>query len=186
MAIDVSDLSHTLILSKPLQRTAKIGFKVLVVLCCAPTDASHWCNCQPPSANSVGALAAWGGGGPALVWEDAWDTPCPRFEGFVEDCVRRRLGKYRQPAHPMHLSMDEAAALFKKVRRVIVDTERKVRAPSTFRHVFIENTAYGHPAYNFDDLLLRDHTDVVCTVQPTRGVCLDRKSSSVNRVVRTA
>ena len=71
---------------------------------------------------------AAGTSGPAVLWEDAWDAPGPRFEGFVEDCVRRRLGKYRQPAHPMRLSVEEALALFKKVRRVIVDTERKARA----------------------------------------------------------
>jgi len=63
------------------------------------------------------------------LWEDAWDAPGPRFEGFVEDRVRRRLGKYRQPAHPLRLSLEEAAALFKKVRRVILDTERKARCP---------------------------------------------------------
>lgn len=47
--------------------------------------------------------------------------------------MRRRLGKYRQPAHPLRLSGEEALALFKKVRRVIVDTERKVRAIAATR-----------------------------------------------------
>lgn len=92
-------------------------------------QSSRWSSFDPVLTLGVGGLAAWGGaGGPATAWEDAWDAPGPQFEGFVEDCVRRRLGKYRQPAHPMRLSMEEAAALFKKVRRVIVDTERKARA----------------------------------------------------------
>ncbi|KAK9845360.1 hypothetical protein WJX81_004380 [Elliptochloris bilobata] len=78
-----------------------------------------------PSVDGDGGFSDGGNSGPAVPWEEAWDAPGPRFEDFVEDCVRRRLGKYRQPAHPMRLSAEEAMALYKKVRRVIVDTERK-------------------------------------------------------------
>ena len=88
----------------------------------------------------LAACGAAGTSGPAVLWEDTWDAPGPRFEGFVEDCVRRRIGKYRQPAHPLRLSGEEALALFKKVRRVIVDTERKARATPRFtgdsKHLF--------------------------------------------------
>lgn len=88
--------------------------------------------CVPRSWAELAACGAAGTSGPAVLWEDTWDAPGPRFEGFVEDCVRRRIGKYRQPAHPLRLSGEEALALFKKVRRVIVDTESKVRATPRF------------------------------------------------------
>jgi hypothetical protein len=84
---------------------------------------------RPPMVRTRLMRSGRAGRAGGALWEDAWDAPGPRFEGFVEDRVRRRLGKYRQPAHPLRLSLEEAAALFKKVRRVILDTERKARRP---------------------------------------------------------
>jgi hypothetical protein len=48
--------------------------------------------------------------------EETWDQPDAAFSAFVADTVRRRVGKYAQPDHPMCISQDEAG----QVRRVAV------------------------------------------------------------------
>lgn len=41
--------------------------------------------------------------------QDGWDTPDAAFAAFVADMVRRRVGKYAQPDHPMCITQDEAS-----------------------------------------------------------------------------
>jgi hypothetical protein len=44
----------------------------------------------------------------------------------VADTVRHRLGKYTQPDHPARVTQEDAAQLFRKVRKIVIDTEKKV------------------------------------------------------------
>ena len=60
-----------------------------------------------------------GGGG----WGDSWEKPDLRFEEYVADVVRRRIGKYEQPDHPTQLSREEAATLFRSIRKEIMAKE---------------------------------------------------------------
>lgn len=39
---------------------------------------------------------------------EAWDTPDSGFAAYVAEMVRRRVGKYAQPDHPMCISQEEA------------------------------------------------------------------------------
>lgn len=56
---------------------------------------------------------------------DSWDEPNPAFSAFVAETVRRRVGKYAQPDHPMCISQDEAGQLYSKIRREIVAKEQQ-------------------------------------------------------------
>ena len=58
-----------------------------------------------------------------VSWEDSWESPNGRFEEFVAEVVRRRVGKYEQSDHPNQLSRDEAANLFSAIRKEIIAKE---------------------------------------------------------------
>jgi len=57
-----------------------------------------------------------------------WEKPDRLFEGWVDDVIRHRLGKYEQPDHPARLSRDEASALFKQIRREVLAKEQDAYA----------------------------------------------------------
>ena len=40
--------------------------------------------------------------------DESWDEPEPRFERYVDEMVRARIGKYLQPGHPAQLEYQEA------------------------------------------------------------------------------
>jgi hypothetical protein len=54
---------------------------------------------------------------------ETWDSPDASFENFVAEVVRKRVGKYELPDRPAPLSRDDAASLFKKIRREIMAKE---------------------------------------------------------------
>lgn len=54
---------------------------------------------------------------------ETWDSPDASFESFVAEVVRKRVGKYELPDRPAPLSRDDAASLFKKIRREIMAKE---------------------------------------------------------------
>lgn len=56
--------------------------------------------------------------------QEAWDAPDAAFAAYVADMVRRRVGKYAQPEHPLCISQEEAAQLYSKIRREIVAKEQ--------------------------------------------------------------
>lgn len=58
---------------------------------------------QPPAQQPE--EAAWQAEGE----QEAWDSPDAGFAAYVADMVRRRVGKYAQPEHPLCISQDEAA-----------------------------------------------------------------------------
>lgn len=75
-----------------------------------------------------GGAAAGTGGVPRSssaggLHDESWETPDSRFEEFVADVVRRRIGKYEQPDHPTQLCREEASSLFRAIRREIVAKE---------------------------------------------------------------
>lgn len=72
----------------------------------------------PKKASAVPALRSGSGG-----WEDSWEAPNGRFEEFVAEIVRRRVGKYEQPDHPNQLSREDAAHLFSAIRKEIIAKE---------------------------------------------------------------
>eukprot|EP00887_Chlorella_sp_A99_P003835 scaffold11.g3835.t1 len=99
----------------------------------------------PPftSAAAAGAGAAGDGGGrggggappdpsffnlPVTVKDEAWDEPNPRFERFVAEMVRHRLGKYTQPDHPSRLGPEQGLGLYHRLRREVVAKEREAYA----------------------------------------------------------
>ena len=45
---------------------------------------------------------------PLVPQDEEWDSPVPRFERFVSEVVRLRIGKYVQPGHPAQLDPAEA------------------------------------------------------------------------------
>lgn len=64
--------------------------------------------------------------GPGLGKQSGvWDKPNASFEEFVADVVRRRLKKYEQPDHPLRLSREDAAYLFRQIRKEIVAKEQE-------------------------------------------------------------
>jgi hypothetical protein len=74
----------------------------------------------PPSDDDAGG---GGGGAGAGGGQEVWETPEGGFEAFVAEVVRRRLGKYEQPDHPARLSRDQAASLFRQLRREVLGKE---------------------------------------------------------------
>jgi SET domain/AWS domain len=93
-----------------------------------PTIKSSAPSSAAPPGNSTGGTAAAGTGVPRSasgggIHDESWEAPDSRFEEFVADVVRRRIGKYEQPDHPTQLSRDEAATLFRAIRREIVAKE---------------------------------------------------------------
>ncbi|GAB4814631.1 hypothetical protein N2152v2_001677 [Parachlorella kessleri] len=63
-----------------------------------------------------------------IVLEESWDEPVPRFERYVDEMVRARIGKYLQPGHPAQLEYQEAMRLYKKVSSQVVAKEREAFA----------------------------------------------------------
>jgi len=82
------------------------------------------------SAAAEGGSSGAGGGGEAgssapVVYPDEWDSPTPDFEAFISDIVKHRIGKYEQPEHPNRISHEEAASIFRKIRREIIAKEHE-------------------------------------------------------------
>ncbi len=64
---------------------------------------------------------------PTIVYVSGktWSYPDGDFEKFVIQTVRKQLGKYESPKHPMHLERDQAAGLFSKIRKDIMHGEKE-------------------------------------------------------------
>lgn len=60
---------------------------------------------QPVQQQQAAGEQAWQAEGE----QEAWDAPDAAFAAYVADMVRRRVGKYAQPEHPLCISQDEAA-----------------------------------------------------------------------------
>jgi hypothetical protein len=73
-----------------------------------------------------GKLGGFAANGPPGTYPETWDDPGTSFEAWVADTVRHRLGKYTQPDHPAQVTQEDAAQLFRKVRKIVIDTEKKV------------------------------------------------------------
>jgi len=56
---------------------------------------------------------------------ETWDSPDESFEAYVGETVRHRLGKYVQPDHPNCISADTAHSLYRKIKREVVEKERR-------------------------------------------------------------
>ncbi|GBF93173.1 histone-lysine N-methyltransferase [Raphidocelis subcapitata] len=84
----------------------------------------------PPRAPQISDLAGLDGAAlaPLADFPDAWEAPDASFELFVGETVRRRLGKYVQPDHPNRISRDEAQALYRKLKREVVEKEGQAHA----------------------------------------------------------
>jgi hypothetical protein len=87
-----------------------------------PVSKSAPSSAAPPATTTAsgGVPRSSSAGG---IHDSSWETPDTRFEEFVADIVRRRIGKYEQPDHPTQLSRDEASTLFRAIRREIVAKE---------------------------------------------------------------
>ena len=110
----------------PAQRSESPDDDFPIHIALPPTNKSSVIN---PIALPGSATTAGSGGVPRSVssagglHDESWETPDTRFEEFVADVVRRRIGKYEQPDHPTQLSRDEASSLFRAIRREIVAKE---------------------------------------------------------------
>lgn len=64
---------------------------------------------------------------PTIVYVSGktWTYPDGDFENFVIETVRKQLGKYEDPKHPMRLQRNEAAGLFSKIRKDIMFGEKE-------------------------------------------------------------
>lgn len=64
---------------------------------------------------------------PTIVYVSGktWSHPDGDFEHFVVQTLRKQLGKYEGPKHPMHLERNEAAGLFSKIRKDIMHGEKE-------------------------------------------------------------
>ena len=80
----------------------------------------------------------------------SWDRPSVDFDEFVGQVIAHRLGKYKQPRHPNHISQEDYKDLYKKSRRAIIDAERKVSSTCTYAchtvfHHYINSTTVLSP-----------------------------------------
>lgn len=64
---------------------------------------------------------------PTIVYVSgkAWSHPDGDFENFVVKTVRKQLGKYENPKHPMRIQREDAAGLFSKIRKDIIHGEKE-------------------------------------------------------------
>ncbi|KAI8470635.1 MAG: hypothetical protein J3K34DRAFT_521189 [Monoraphidium minutum] len=87
----------------------------------------HAANGHGPGGEGGGRMSPIVGGAkgapPLARAPHSWEAPNASFEAFVGETVKRRLGKYVQPDHPNRITRDEAQALYRKLKREVVEKE---------------------------------------------------------------
>jgi hypothetical protein len=71
-----------------------------------------------------------------VAYPDEWESPTSEFEAFVGDIVKHRIGKYEQPEHPNRITHEEAASIYRKIRREIIAKEHEAYAERQRQKLF--------------------------------------------------